>query len=104
MLLYVVYDGAETVQRLRRLAIEADVAVEIQALNLLRFFYHDGTALGLSHKSENLGMTVLAEDDNLLLALCISLILLADALLQMKHHGAGGIDDVDVVLLSLVVG
>ena len=46
-------------------------------------------------------MSVFSEDDNLSLA---CLILCLDALLQLKHHGTGGIDDLDVVTTGEFIG
>ena len=67
VVLYVVNDFTETVQRLCCLAVQADVAAEVQLRHLLWFLYDNGSAFRLAYKSKDFGMSVLAEDDNLFL-------------------------------------
>ena len=49
-------------------------------------------------------MTGFAENDNLLAVPGIGVILPLDAFLQVQHHGAGGIDEMDLVFGGLTVG
>ena len=65
MLLDILDDAVELVERLRCLRIEIDVAREIEALDILEVGDDDGFALRLTDKTEHLSMTGLAEDDNL---------------------------------------
>ena len=104
VVLYVFHYGAETVQGLCRLAVQADVSVHVQSANFLRTLYHDGRAFCLAYKPKNLGMTVFAEDDNLLLVLRVCRVFLADTFLQVQDNGTCGIHDMDIVLLRLFVG
>ena len=63
--------------------------------------------LGLAHEAQHLGMAPLAVDDDLgrgLAGLGVAVIGGVDALLQLEHHGAGGIDDVDAVAARGFVG
>ena len=103
MLLYVIHDGAETVKGLGCLAVETNVAVEIQLLHFFRFLDDNGCAVGLSYQSQNLCMSVLAKDDNLLAMFRVGLILFADSFLQMQDNRACGIYDVNVVHFCLAV-
>ena len=91
----VVDDTMELIERLRGLAVEVDIAGEVEFSDLVEVLDDDSRALGLSDESEHLGMTFLSEDDNLS---ATRLKLFLDALLELEDHGTGGIDDLDVVL------
>ena len=95
MRLDVVDDAVELIERLRGLAVEIDIAGEVELGDLVETLDDDCRALGLSDESEHLGMTFLSEDDNLS---ATRLKLFLDALLELEDHGTGGIDDLDVVL------
>jgi hypothetical protein len=58
----------------------------------------------LSYETEDFGVASLAEDDNLLAVVGVGVVLAFDAFLQMEDHGAGGINEVVVVVLGLQVG
>ena len=47
-------------------------------------------------------MSILAEDDNLCIR--VAVVLPLDASLQLQHHWAGGIDNLDVVALRQLIG
>ena len=61
----------------------------------------DGVACRLTNQSEHLSMSLFPEDDNLSGA---CLILLLDALLQLEHHRARSVDNLDIVLTSQLIG
>lgn len=65
--LYIIDDTTEFVETLRGLRIQIYVAAEIEKPHVFELFYHDGLAVCLPHESENLGMTVLSEYNNLCL-------------------------------------
>ena len=65
-------------------------------------FYHDGLTARLSHKAEHFGMSVLSEDNDLRIGVGVELFL--DALLQLQHHRASGINYLDVVAPGKFVG
>lgn len=75
MLLDIVDDGMELIERLRCLRIEIDVAGEVEARYLIGMLYDDGMLLCLSHETEYLGMSVLAEDYYLCIWRCLILFL-----------------------------
>ena len=108
MLLAIVDNAMELIQALGGLRIEEDVLGEIklafllQSLHILKFFYYDGMALGLTYQAKHLGMTVLAKDNYLCVR--ITYILLLDTLLQLEYHRTGGINNLYVVLLGKGVG
>ena len=104
MLLDVLDDMAEAVQGLGRLAVEANVAREVQPCCILHALDDDGCTFRLSHESEYFCMTGFAENDYLTAVFHVCLILPPDAFLQMEDNGTGGIDEVDVVGSSLLVG
>ena len=58
----------------------------------------------MSDKSKYFRMAVFAEDDDLAICCPAFLKFLFDAFLQVEHHGAGGIDDVNAVCAGLSVG
>lgn len=103
MLTDVVHNSLESIQGLGGLRKETDVLVEIKAVDLLRCLDNDGCAVGLSYKSQYLGMTVLSEDDNLLAMIFVSIVFPFYPFLQVKYNGTCGVDNIDVVLLSLLV-
>ena len=71
-------------------------------LHILQLLYHDGMSLGLTYQAQHLGMSLLAEDDDLRLG--IVNILLFDAALKLEHHRTGGIDNLDVVAFGKGIG
>lgn len=102
MLLNIADDGMELIERLRCLRIEIDVAGEVEARHLVGMLYDDGMLICLSHETEHLCMSVLAKDDYLGIRRCLILFLYPS--LQLKHNGAGGIDDLDVITACNLVG
>ena len=103
MLLDVTDYLVESAQRLRRLAVKADVTREIKLAYLVGAFDDNGIPLGLSYKPQHLGMSVFTEDYNLLLVIGVSKIFLLDAFLQMQYNRARGINYPDIVLFSNTV-
>ena len=87
----------EAIERLCCLRVEIDVAREVELLHVLHLLYHDSLACGLSHKSQHLGVSALAEDNYLRIGRRVVLSL--DAALQSQHHGARSVDYLYVVLL-----
>ena len=75
--LYVVDDAVELVERLGGLRIQIYVAREVERLHIVEMGYHVGAALGLSHKTEHLGMSGFAEYHYLRFAMGIILTLYA---------------------------
>ena len=112
MALDVLNDTVELVERLCGLGIEEDITGEVEALHLVETLNDDGVRLRLSDESKNLGVTFLAEDHDLWSILIPhsafhiprQFILLLDALLELEHHRAGGIDNLDVVTTGEFVG
>ena len=111
----IIDDAMELVERLRGLTVEVDIAREVEALHLVEALDDDGGRLGLTYEAEYLGVAFLAEDDDLgdptptppleregNIVGFIELFL--DALLELKHHGAGGIDNLDVVTSGELIG
>ena len=98
--LNVLHNLPEPLQGLGGLRVESDVAGEVELGSLLGCLDDDGCAFGLAHEAEHLGVAALAEDDNLLAVLRIGYIFPFDTFLQVQHHGAGGIDQVNLVLLG----
>ena len=77
------------------------IAGEIEVFHLVEVLNDNGVASRLPHQAQYLGMSFLAEDDDLAVS---QIILLADALLQLQHHRTGSIDNLDVVLVRQLVG
>ena len=108
MRLAVFDDAMELFQALGGLRIEIDVLGEIQPsylpqmFHILQLLYHERVTLGLSYQTQNFGMSLLSEDDNL--RLWIVDILLLDASLQLQYHRAGGINNFNVVALGKGIG
>ena len=95
----VVHNFAETFKGLGGLGKKADVAVEVhERVQLRKLFHHDSFALRLPHKPEHLGVAALAVNHDLRPTLLF--IHLANAALQLQHHGAGGINERDAPLGS----
>lgn len=98
----------ELFQALGGLRIEIDVLGEIQPsylpqmFHILQLLYHESVTLGLSYQTQNFGMSLLSEDDNLRLRIVD--ILLLDASLQLQYHRAGSINDFNVVALGKGIG
>ena len=65
VLLDVVDDAVELVERLCGLRVEVDVVGEIELLDLVEGLDDNGVRVCLPHQSQHLGVTFLAEDDNL---------------------------------------
>ena len=82
-------------------ALDASDGYAKKAIELINVLDDDGGGVGLSHEAQHLGVTFLTEDHYLALA---HLILFLDALLELEHHRAGGIDDLDVVATGDLVG
>ena len=76
----VVDDTMELIERLRGLAVEVDIAGEVEFSDLVEVLDDDSRALGLSDESEHLCMAFLAEDDDLSTT---GLKLLLDAFLEL---------------------
>lgn len=93
---------AEGVDRHGGLAEQTDGACEVDLIQILLTLDDDGGAFGLTYQAIDLGMTFLAEDDDLDARLLV--VDLLDAFLQLQHYGTGGIDDLDVVLLGQLIG
>ena len=84
------------VERLSRLRVEIDIPRKIKTLHLLNISNHDSLTFRLPHKTEHLRMSRFAEDNNLRLRTSVILSLYPS--LQLQHHRASGIDNLDVVL------
>lgn len=102
----VVYDLAEAIETHGGLAVEADGCVHVETADFAGAFDDDGGALGLADEAEDFGVSVFAEDDDLLGGggLCAFLVFFAYAVLEVEDDGTGGVDNVYVLLLGLVVG
>ena len=104
----IVDDAVELIERLGGLRVQVDVVREVELLHVLELLDDNGLALGLPHESQYFGVSVLAEDDDggsgspYVSRGCFVLSL--DAVLQLEDHGAGSIDDLDVVALCQLVG
>ena len=98
MRLDVGYKGMKLVERLGCLRVEVNVAVETEMAGVVEVLYHDGVAISLTHETQDLGMAVLAKDDNLCLGIVV--ILALDAALELEHHRTSGIDDFYMVALG----
>ena len=100
-------DAMELVERLGGLGVQKDVAREVEALGLIESLNDDGLAVRLPDQAQHLGMALLAEDDDLRgerREVRGERMLSLDALLELEHHGAGGIDDFDIVLAGQLIG
>lgn len=106
------HDALKLVEALRGLRIEIDVVVEVEAAGIVNILDDRSMTGCLSDKSEHLGMTVFAEDDDIngngngsgfAVAICAQILAL-DAFLQLQHHGTGGIDNLDIVSACRLVG
>ena len=113
MFLDILDDAMKLVKRLSGLTVEVDVAREIQLAYLIEMLDDNSIRVSLSYQSQYLGMTFFAKDDNLssglngltwTFGLIIRIVLTLDALLQLQHHGASSIDNLDIVLTSQFVG
>ena len=102
VVLDVVDDAVKLVEALRRLRVEIDVAVEVEMLHVVELLDDDGVLGRLAYESEHLSVSVFTEDNDL--SCWVIVVLLLDAALQGEDHGAGGIDDLDVVLPGDLVG
>ena len=101
MLFDIFDDAVELVERLGGLRIEVDIAAEIELLHIVELGNDNCCAVCLPYKTEHFCMTGLAEDYQL--SLRVGIILTFDAPLQLKHHGACGIYNLNVVLLCELV-
>ena len=95
-------DAVILVERFRGLRVEVDVSGKVEPFHLIEVLYDDGVRLCLPDESEHLSVTALAEDDDLRSPRLI--ILFLDTLLELEHHGASGIDDLDMVAAGEFVG
>ena len=96
-------EAAELIDRHGGLRIEPHRPVDIDFVDVLHPFNHDGCSCRLPHKAIDLSMTVLAEDDDLnLVAFC--LVHAPDLSLKLKDDRTGGIDDLDIVALGKLIG
>ena len=93
---------AELGKRLGGLRVEADGTGEVDAVEFVAALDNDGRATRLPHEAQHLGVAFLPEDDDL--RPVVSLGVALDALLDVEHHGAGGIDELYVVLAGRGVG
>ena len=100
------------VERLGGLGVEIDVAREIQFRHLVDILNDNGVGMCLTHESQYLGVTFLAEN-NYLWSILTShftlftprlVILFLDAFLELQHHRTSGINDFYVVATSQLVG
>ena len=98
----VVDDAAEAFERLRGLGEEADVAVEVEAFDVLGAFDDDGASGRLTDEADDLSVSRLAIDDKLRVRFLVGHAL--DAALELQDDGAGGVDDVDAVCACRSVG
>ena len=92
----------EAFERLRGLGEEADVAVEVEAFDVLGAFDDDGASCGLTDEADDLSVSRLAIDDKLRVRFLVGHAL--DAALELQDDGAGGVDDVDAVCACRSVG
>lgn len=77
---------------------------EVELFHFLQGSDHDGAVAGLAVEPDDFGMPGLAENQHLA-ALGLHLLETGlDALLELEHDGAGGIDQLDTVLLGNLVG
>lgn len=98
----IVDDMMEVVESLGGLRIEVDVLGEVELLDIIDFLDYDSLLASLTHQAKDFGMTVFAKYHYL--GIGGSIVLSPDAALQSQHHGAGGIDNLDVVALGKLVG
>ena len=92
-------DEAEFIERLGRLRVQIDVASEVDAIYLSNTLDNDGAAIRLAYKSQYLGMTLLAIDDDLLGLIRRGYVFLFNALLDVEHYRAGGVNELDALLV-----
>ena len=87
----------EALERLGGLAIERYVAREIHLVEPFFVLHYNRLAIGLPHETVHFGVPALAVDNNLRTS-AVAGIGCVDALLELEHHRAGGVDNLDVVL------
>ena len=104
VLLDVLHDAAEFVQRLGGLRVEADATGQVERAGFVQFLDDDGLAFGLADEAQHFGVSVLAVDDNLCVFVVLPGVFLLDSLLQAEDDRAGGVDDFDVVAAGCLVG
>lgn len=93
----------EPFERFCGLGIKRDRTREVEAVEFIDAFHHDSFTGCLAYQTIDLGVSLLAVDDNLR-GVGSGRVALLDALLQTEHHGAGGIDDLDAVVACSSVG
>lgn len=104
VLLDILYDALEFVERFGCLRVEAYAAAQVERLGFFQLFDDDGFSFRLSDEPQHFGMAVLAIDYYLLVLFRVLGIFLLDAFLQAEDDGAGGVDDFDVVPAGRLVG
>ena len=95
---------AESVYRFGRLRIEQYLLAEIYLFQIVAPFYHDGMVVGLSHQSVHFGMPAFAVDHDLCLVGIPGVVCLFYFSLQLQYDRAGGIDNLDFILLGDPIG
>lgn len=98
----IVDDMMEIVESLGGLGIEVDVLGEVELLGIINILDYYSMLASLPHQAKDFGMTVFAKYHYL--GIVGSIVLSPDATLQSQHHGAGGIDNLDIVALGKLVG
>ena len=91
----VIDECLEPFERFGGLREEISVAREVDFVHFADVGDHDRLAVGLPHETEHFGVPVFAVNHDLRIFHFV--INAANALLQIEHHGAGGIDKRDVV-------
>ena len=89
---------------LRSLRKEENRARKIDLLQILLTLHDNSRLLHLAREAHNFGVTSLAENNNLTTHALHLLVRRNDLTLQLRHNGAGGIDNSDAQLLGSAVG
>lgn len=98
MSLYVLYQLPIFFTAFGGLGIETYGTLEIDGTNIVRTADDDGSTIGLACETHHLGMSGLAEDDNLSADVPHLVVALADTLLESQDDGTCGIDQFNAQL------